>query len=242
VDFLCSAFSPEGVAIVDPYVKAHKVAAPEAAWPQLLEAVAKTLKPVIITCGSLSTNEISAAVRLFMEGRDAGEICLLYGEPDYPSRDHNLFRMGELSKFNVPVGLSDHSLDHIYTPLSARVHHNAQVIEKHAQLVTGEFADSCVSIGKEGLTKLCAALRSEDPGEVGSSREAYRTQYKRRLIATKRIEVGEKFEYGENYGAYRSKVVDTKALPPYAYRDLNRAVAREVIMLGEGIGPKDVRW
>jgi sialic acid synthase SpsE len=94
IDFLCSAFSPEGVERVDPYVSAHKIAAPEANWPQLLEAVAATEKPVIITCGSLSINEASAAVQLFTMGdRNAEDLCLLYGEPEYPSVNHNLFLM-----------------------------------------------------------------------------------------------------------------------------------------------------
>jgi sialic acid synthase SpsE len=244
IDFLCSAFSPEGVERVDPYVSAHKIAAPEAAWPQLLEAVAATEKPVIITCGSLSINEVSAAVQLFTMGdRNAEDLCLLYGEPEYPSVNHNLFLMERLRQFNVPVGLSDHSLDTVYTPLSARVHFDAAVIEKHVQLVPGEYPDSCVSIDREGLHTMVLALRAEDPKSViGTGRHEYRTMYRRRLVASRDIKKGEQFEYGSNFGAFRSKVEDTRALPPYAYRDLNRSIASEDITAGEAIGPKQVEW
>ena len=244
VDFLCSAFSPKGVEVVDPFVKAHKIAASEAAWPQLLEAVNDCGKPVIITVGSLAINEVSAAVQLFTMGeRDPGDLCLLYGEPEYPCRNHNLFLMDRLSQFKVPVGLSDHSLDTVYTPLSAYVHFKASVIEKHVQLVPGDFADSVVSIDKDGLHTMVMALRSDNPESIlGMGRHDYRTKYKRRLIATKDIAEGEGFKYGENYGAFRSNVEDTTALPPYAYRDVDRACAKAGIKAGEAIGPKQVKW
>jgi sialic acid synthase SpsE len=87
------------------------------------------------------------------------------------------------------------------------------------------------------------ALRAEDPKSViGTGRHEYRTMYRRRLVASRDIKKGEQFEYGSNFGAFRSKVEDTRALPPYAYRDLNRSIASEDITAGEAIGPKQVEW
>ena len=244
VDFLCSAFSEEGVELVDKYVPVHKIAASEAAWPQLIDAVRDTGKPAIVTAGSLSVNEIMAVVAQFCWGeRDVSDLCLLYGEPNYPSLNHNLFLLDEIKQFKAPVGLSDHSSDNLYTALSAYHHFGASVIEKHVQLVDGNFPDSCVSIDKEGLSILVRGLRAKDPRSfIASNRKEYREQYRRRLIATKDIEVGERFRYGSNYGAFRSKVSDNKALPAWAYNDLNARCAKVRIVAGEAIGPKQVKW
>jgi len=244
VDFLCSAFSVEGVGLVDKYVPVHKIAASEAAWPQLIDAVRRTGKPAIVTAGSLSVNEIMAVVAQFCWGeRDVSDLCLLYGEPNYPSLNHNLFLLDGLKQFKTPIGLSDHSPDNLYTALSAYHHFGASVIEKHVQLVDGNFPDSCVSIDKEGLSTLVRGLRAKDPRRfIASGRKEYREQYRRRLIATKDIAEGEGFKYGENYGAFRSNVEDTTALPPYVYRDVDRACAKAGIKAGEAIGPKQVKW
>jgi sialic acid synthase SpsE len=75
VDFLCSAFSVEGVELVDKYVHVHKIAASEAAWPQLIDMVRDTGKPAIVTAGSLSVNEIMAVVAQFCFG---DRICVYY--------------------------------------------------------------------------------------------------------------------------------------------------------------------
>ncbi len=52
IEFMCTAFSPELVLAVDPFVEVHKVASSDACWPQLLEAVANTHKPVLLSTGA----------------------------------------------------------------------------------------------------------------------------------------------------------------------------------------------
>lgn len=241
IDFLCSVFSPEGVEVVDPFVSRHKIAASEAAWPQLLEAVNRTGKKVIITVGALADHEIRAIIKLWGGGdADPRRICILYGEPEYPSRGHNLFALERLARYGVDVGLSDHSLDYIYAPLSAVVHFNAVVIEKHVQFVAGKYPDSCASISGEEFAAMCRAIR-EYPSRVhGGDQREYRLKYRRRLIACEDIAPGERFQYGVNYGAFRSAVSDTKALPPYACKRLDACTSRRDIRAGQAIGPEDV--
>ena len=85
IELMCSAFSPELVAAVDPYVSVHKVASSDAAWPQMLDAVAKTGKPVLLSTGGKTQEEIVSAIAELEGATDGLYLILLYCVAAYPT-------------------------------------------------------------------------------------------------------------------------------------------------------------
>jgi N-acetylneuraminate synthase len=117
---------------------AYKVASFELVDDGLLRTVARTNKPVILSTGMATLEEIAHAVSLL---RDAGasDIVLLRCTSSYPAPDEsmNLASLPVLaSTFGCPVGLSDHSLG--ATAAVVAVTLGASFIEKHFMLTRAE--------------------------------------------------------------------------------------------------------
>lgn len=127
IDFGCTAFSPEGVALVDPYVQIHKVASSCVTHIPFLETIAATRKPVIMSVGACTKEEIATALKTL----DSPCVTLLYCAASYPSRMFNPDAItGLRNEFKIPVGYSDHTTDIWGAPVMA-ARQGAIVIEKH---------------------------------------------------------------------------------------------------------------
>jgi len=132
LDFFSTPFDETAVIFLESMdVPAYKVASFEVIDIPLLKKIAQTGKPVIMSTGMATLSEINEAVETI---RNAGgnQIALLKCTSSYPAlpEEMNLRSIPHLSEaFNVPVGLSDHTLG-IAVP-SAAVALGACVIEKH---------------------------------------------------------------------------------------------------------------
>jgi sialic acid synthase SpsE len=242
IDFLCTAFSPEGVKAVDPFVPYHKIASSDLTCPQMLEAVKATGKPVILSCGASSKGDIELAVnghpKLGWKGFGDHPLVLLYCNSAYPSTRHNLFLIEELRKFGKPVGLSDHSLDVIYAPLSAVRHFGAVVIEKHFKLRDDMTTpDSGHSLNPDAFKCMVDYIRgTRDSGLNPTSEERDMfLRHNRRLIATKDIAPGELMQFGHNFGCYRSLTEDSQGTSGFAWEGVQGKVAKVAIQAGAGV-------
>lgn len=135
VDFLCSPFSLEAIARLNQVgVPAWKIASGDITWHELIRTVAATEKPLIISTGASGLEEVEQAV---VQAREAGctQIILLHCVSNYPPRweDANLLAITALAeRFQVPVGLSDHSPGSVL-PVAALAL-GCCVVEKHVTL------------------------------------------------------------------------------------------------------------
>lgn len=139
IELFGSVFDETSVDELEKYpVKAYKIASPEIVDFALLEKVAKTGKPVIVSTGLASIIDIQEAVsHLRQHGCD--EIILLKCTTAYPTpaEEVNLNTMLNMQQtFNCHVGLSDHTVG-IGVSIAA-VALGANVIEKHIKLDDGE--------------------------------------------------------------------------------------------------------
>lgn len=113
VSFSCTPFYLKAVAVLEPHVAFFKIASYELLWKELLQACAATGKPVILSTGMATLDEIGDAVATL---RSAGcrDLTLLHCVSGYPTpaTDCNLAAIATLrDAFGCPVGWSDHSVD-----------------------------------------------------------------------------------------------------------------------------------
>lgn len=241
IEFMCSAFSPQLVDAVDPFVSVHKIASSELTYPQLLERVKSKGKPILLSVGASSKGDIELAMQIL---RGGPQVVLMYCSSAYPSTQYNLFYMQDLKEtFDVPVGLSDHSLDVCYPALSALHHFQAVAIEKHVNFFDMKSPDSAHSLDKHDFRLMCEYLHGKrDYKAFNPQPEEHEmfTKHNRRLIAIKDISHGQAFRFGENFGAYRSLKPDVTGLHAFMWQKLvNSAGALRAIKAGDGIGPGD---
>ena len=132
--FFSSPFSVEAVELLeDVGVPLYKIASGEVTNPPLLEAIAATGKPVLLSTGMSGLDDVERA-RRDPAGRRC-DVLVLQCTSTYPCPPEqvNLRAMATLGeRFGVPVGLSDHTPD-IHTSIAA-VALGAVAIEKHFTL------------------------------------------------------------------------------------------------------------
>jgi len=179
-------------------VQVYKVASFEIVDIGLLEKIGKTKKPVIISRGMASLDEIKLAVKtLYKNG--TSQIAILHCVSDYPAdpKDMNLTTIQDLAKiFKVVAGLSDHSLG-ITTSIAA-VALGASIIEKHITLNRSEGGpDAAFSLEPKELKDLVRAIREVEqsfgkPTYIISKNEVKNRTFRRSLFVVKNIKKGEK--------------------------------------------------
>ena len=112
----------------------YKVASFEITDLLLIKKISQTKKPIIISTGMASMEEIELAYRT-AKNYGAKNITLLYCVSNYPSKntDFNLNNIKILkNKFKCRVGLSDHSKDNRVAIAAIAV--GAEMVEKHIAL------------------------------------------------------------------------------------------------------------
>jgi len=177
----------------------YKIASFEVNHLPLLEYIAKTGKPVIMSVGASTLEEIAEAVKT-LKDNGCKDLTLLKCTSAYPARpeDANLLTMPDMAKkFNCAVGLSDH------TPgigaAVAAVALGAQVIEKHFCLSRAEGGvDSAFSLEPAELKALVEETRRAylSLGKVSydiSPAEESSRLFKRSIYAAREIKIGDKF-------------------------------------------------
>lgn len=111
IQFCCTPFSLEAVEQLRPYVDIYKVASYELLWHDLIRACAATGKPLILSTGMATMDEIGAAVEAARAGgcRDLTLLHCVSGYPT-PAQEANLAAIETLRQaFGCRVGWSDHT-------------------------------------------------------------------------------------------------------------------------------------
>jgi sialic acid synthase SpsE len=192
----------------------------------LIKKIAKLKKPVIISTGMATFEEIRDAVKTVKsEGND--QIALLKCTSEYPAdpSDMNLKTIPDMKKrFGTIVGLSDHSLG--ITVSVAAVSLGARIVEKHVTISRKEGGpDSSFSLEPQELKELVKEIRIVEKaiGKVTysfSKTEKATRVFRRSLFAVQDIRKGDEIS-SENirsirpgYGLapkYHDKIIGRKA-------------------------------
>jgi pseudaminic acid synthase len=178
---------------------AYKIASFEVIDLPLIARVAKTGKPMIISTGMATQEEIAEAIQT---ARDNGcsDLVVLQCVSGYPApaEQYNLRTIPDIAqRFNVLAGLSDHTIDNA-TAIAA-VALGACLIEKHVTLDrNGGGADDSFSLEPAELKQLCRDSKTawSSLGKVNYERteaEKGNVKFRRSLYIVKDIKAGEKF-------------------------------------------------
>jgi sialic acid synthase SpsE len=239
IEFMCTAFSPELVEAVDPFVQSHKVASAELTHVRLLEAIARTKKSVYLSTGASGVADIRRALEILRPC----QVTLMHCVAAYPAKATNLGRIRALRDlFELPVGYSDHSTSVDDIPELAR-QYGATVLEKHVTAFPElNTPDRPHSLTMEEFRYMVDYLRGGVrplSGGLGEERDMI-VRHNRRLMAIKDIGVGETLVEGENVGIYRALHDEPSALSPWVIDLINGKPAKREIKAGQGIRPGDV--
>lgn len=149
---------------------AYKIASFELVDLPLLQRVAETGKPVIMSIGMASWEELCEAVET-LTASGCSELALLKCTSSYPARpeEMNLRNIPLLaSEFGVPVGLSDHTLG--ADVAVAAVALGAQIVEKHLTLSRAQGGpDASFSLEPHEFRQLVDSIRNVEQA-LGSDR------------------------------------------------------------------------
>jgi N-acetylneuraminate synthase len=202
IEFLSSCFSPGEVDLLESFeIAAFKIASMDINHHVLLERVARTGKPVILSTGMATLDEISKAIDILKDS-GAAKIILLHCISIYPPEFENIHLRNILmlqQTFNIQVGFSDHTLG---TAISlAAIALGATVIEKHFTLdknmegwdhwISAEPAElqALVIQGRNVQSALGSTVRTVSEAEM-LKRKAFR----RRIVVKRSIKRGEKLK------------------------------------------------
>lgn len=201
--FFSTPFDPTSVDFLeDLNVPLYKVASYELTDLPLLKKIASTKKPIILSTGFASLEEITQAVQTLRDS-NVEELALLYcvtnysDNPDYETT--NLSTIQDLAKrFNVVVGFSDNT-GGIDIPLQA-VNCGASILEKHIKLDEDfEATDASFSISLTDFRELVLKIRQQESvfGEpfygVRNENEAYFRNFRRSIFIIRDMVKGEIF-------------------------------------------------
>lgn len=245
VIFMSTPFSVEDAIQVDKLVDVHKVASYEINHVRLLEFLSKTGKPVLISTGASTYNEIDFAVKLMKKNHV--KIGLFQCTAKYPATLDilNLAVIPQMKlRYNVPVGLSDHSIEPLIGPLVA-IGMGATFVEKHFTLDRNlPGPDHAFALIPNELEDMVNAIRKADTtkgnGEktvLSEEQELYKFAT-RSIQAIKNISKGEIFQEGVNIDILRPGNQKRGLAARFLFDVLGKKSSKD-IGSGEGITKND---
>ena len=215
--------------------QAYKIASPEINHLPLIEKIAKTGKPVIISTGLAEMEEIKTAIDL-VRSFGNNKIIILKCTTSYPSElsELNLHSMKTIqNKFNTIVGFSDHSLGSLASISAVAI--GAKVVEKHICLKNIKTVDDFFSLDINKFKDFVKDLRNVEVS-LGKKEHKISKGSKKHLIGKRSIYISRDILKGEMITKNKIKVVrPNKSLHPKYYNKIQGMRAKKNFFLGDRI-------
>lgn len=226
-------------------VRAFKIASFELIDLPLIERCARTGKPLILSTGMASAGEIEEAIAA-ARAAGTGGVALLKCTSAYPSPPEalKLRAIDELARrFDVPVGLSDHTLD--LEVAVAAVALGACIVERHVTLRRADGGpDAAFSLEPEELAAMVKAIRFTEralgAAEIGpSDAEREMLRFRRSLFVVRDVAAGEPFTEDNVRSVRPGAGLAPKCLSEVIGRRAARDIPRGTPLARDHIAPSD---
>ena len=242
IDFLSTAFDNTSVDFLETLgVEFYKIASFELTDIPLLEYVASKNKPIIMSTGMGSLEEITEAVEaIFATGNR--QLALMKCSSAYPAKreEMNLSTIPDMKKrFGVPVGLSDHSMGAFSAATAVAM--GANIIEKHFCISRAiKNPDSAFSMEPQEFREMVEQVREVEKafGEVFygvSEQEESNVCFRRSLFVVQDVEAGERLT-PENIRSIRPSY----GLKPKHYKEVLGKRAAHALKRGTPLSFEDI--
>ncbi|TEY02785.1 pseudaminic acid synthase [Campylobacter sp. US33a] len=245
VGILCfsSPFAKEDVEFLKRFdMCAYKIASFEANDENFVRLIAKENKPTIISTGIATEEELFKICEIFKEVKNPNLIFLKCTSA-YPAKISDMNLKGIVSlreKFNVEVGLSDHSFGYLAPVMAVAL--GARVIEKHFMLDKNiKSEDSKFSLDFDEFKAMVEAVREAESalgdGNLNLDDKSLKNRaFARSLYASKDIKKGEIFSE-ENVKSVRPSF----GLHPKFYKEILGKSATKNIEFGTALKEEDFK-
>jgi N-acetylneuraminate synthase len=212
----------------------------------LIELIAKSGKPLILSTGACNVKDIDWAVRYFKHC-GGKKLSLLQCTAKYPSPMNalNLRAIQALkARYHCAIGFSDHSRDPLTAPVAA-VALGAEIIEKHYTMDNHlPGPDHAFAITADELKQMVKAIRAVELAlgdgikKIQPEEIELKLYAQRALQAIRDIAKGEPFEEGVNFSILRPGQ-QRQGVHPRFIRSVEGRKSRREIKAGDGIQKND---
>ncbi len=218
-------------------VPCYKVASGDLTTIPLLKAIARTGKPMILSTGAGTMDDVKRAYDAIMPLNE--QLAILHCTAEYPS-DHKDMNLSVITTFrhafpDTVIGLSDHD-NGIAMALAAYVL-GARVIEKHFTLNRAwKGTDHAFSLEPEGMRKLvrdvhrAGVAMGDGVKRVYEKEMAARIKMGKKIVAARDLPAGHVLQHGDI--AYKSP---GDGLPPYLDEELLGATLSRAVSEDEAL-------
>lgn len=243
IDFLSTPFDNTAADFLEGLgARFYKIASFELVDIPLLEYVASKNKPIIMSTGMGTLEEITEAVEAIYSTGNR-QLVLMKCSSAYPakSEEMNLSTITDLkARFGVPVGLSDHSMGAFSAATAAAL--GASVIEKHF-CISREIKnpDSTFSMEPQEFKAMVEQVREVEkalgtPFYGVSRQEETNAGFRRSLFVVKDIAEGEEFT-AENIRSIRPAY----GIKPKYYKEVLGKKAAHALKRGTPLSFDDIK-
>ena len=209
IDFFSTPFDNTSVDFLEKLgFSFYKIASFEMIDLPLLQYVASKGKPIIMSTGMGSIEEIEEAVEAIYKTGNK-QLALMKCSSAYPAKveEMNLATIADMKeRFQIPVGLSDHSMGSLSAEVAVAI--GASIIEKHFCLSREiENPDASFSMTPEEFKQMTEAVRTVEKAkgivDYGvEKQEETNIKFRRSLFVVEDIKAGEIFT-GKNVRSIR---------------------------------------
>lgn len=244
--FLSTPFSFAAMDLLDPLVPAWKVGSGETTNSPMLERMAATARPILLSSGMASWAELDEAVHIVRAGGAPFAVLQCTTAYPCPPEKIGLNVIGELAaRYDCPVGLSDHSAT-IYAGLAA-ITLGARLVEVHLTLSRTSFGpDTASSLTPDELKQLVTGARfieaaidhPVDKDQAAAELDGLKRTFGKSVVAARPLAVGALLGPPDLALKKPGTGIPAARLTSLMGRRLRRAVAMDTLLSEEDLEPE----